>query len=413
MRKPQRWILHVDLDAFFASVEQRRNPKLLGKPVAVGSGVVASCSYEARKQGVRAGMPLQQARKICPGLIILPGRAWVYRAFAQEAFCICSRYTPQLETYLDEADCDMTGTEVLHGSILRAARRLAGRIKELLGLPVTVGLGTNRMIAKLAAKTAKPNGIGLVPPGAEAAFLTDLPVEMLPGIGPQAAGRLAALNVRSVGQLRAFPPEALEALFGSMGRAVYERCRGRETPPVKAAEIPGVISRRTSFDPPETDLLTLDGLLQYLTERLGEVLRERDLHARRITVKVEYPDGMRGCAGRALLRPTSLDGELFEAARLSLKRAWKRRVGIQRLIVSVRSIVPAGRYLQLTFEDTERAQGPGPCALIRRTTLMAAKDAIRRRWGYGAVLTGRTLLLRDRLKEDTHGFLLRTSCLTL
>jgi DNA polymerase-4 len=401
------WILHIDFDAFFASVEQLRNPRLQGRPVAVGSGVIASCSYEARRFGLSAGMPLRRARRLCPDLIAIPGRGPIYRAVAHEAFRLCADLTPHLETYLDEANCDLTGTEQLHRGYVRAGRRIQEAIRRDLGLPVSIGLGSNRMIAKIAAKEVKPRGVGLVPPGDETVFIEAMPLEKLPGIGPRALHRLSALNLRSIGDLRCLTRESLMAMFGLPGHAFYERCRGRDTLPLLRSEIPRTISRRTSFSTPETDPETITGLLRYLTERAGQALRGLHLRCRTVTVQVEYPDNRNDTASTRLRDGSSDDDALFAAAVAAKDRAYGRRVALRRVGITLSRLVPETGLLQLSFDDLSPTGGSP-----RRYALMHTKDAIRNRWGHRAILSGRTLALRAKLKEDPHGFILRTSCLT-
>src|SRR5437773_9516424 len=176
-------VLHVDIDAFFAAIEQQRDPRLAGRPVIVGAGVIASCSYQARAFGLRAGMPLSEARRLCPEAVILEGHAQVYRCFAEQIFARCRCLAPAVETYLDEAYCDLTGTERLHGDLVEAAGALKADIRAATGLTVTCGIGPNRMLAKLIGKTVKPDGLRRIHPPEADAFLCDRPIEPLAGVG--------------------------------------------------------------------------------------------------------------------------------------------------------------------------------------------------------------------------------------
>jgi DNA polymerase-4 len=367
-------------------------------------------------------MPLSRAQRLCPDLVIIPGRAPLYAAFADQAFALCAEFTPHLETYLDEADCDLTGTELLHGGYARAGRRIQEEILHTVGLPVSVGLGSNRMIAKIAAKHAKPRGIGLIPPGDEEDFLEQMPLEKLPGIGPQALARLSTLNLRTIGELRCLPRESLTAMFGLPGAALYERCRGRESIALRPAEIPRSISRRTSFSPPETNPETLDGILRYLTERAARRLRRMALRCRSVTVQLDYLDNRKDSASTRLREGTILDDELFEAALSAKNRAYGRRVALRRIGVVLNRLVPDNGIIQLSLDEFGPAGRQGTSACRRATfhssatcvqhDLMRVKDTIRNRWGHRALLSGRSLTLRDKLQTDSHGFLLRTSCLT-
>src|SRR5258708_29543770 len=228
----ERVILHVDIDAFFAAIEQQRDPRLKGKPVIVGAGVIASCSYEARRYGLRAGMRLSEARRLCPHAVFLEGHAQIYRCFAEDIFARCREFSPAVETYLDEAYCDLSGTTRLHGDVLDQAARLKRAILEATGLTVTCGIGPNRMLAKLAGKTVKPDGLARVVAAEAEAFLTARPIEQLAGVGHAHAQTLRSMNLRTIGELRALSPQVLEALFGAPGHLLYERCRGRDTAPV-------------------------------------------------------------------------------------------------------------------------------------------------------------------------------------
>jgi nucleotidyltransferase/DNA polymerase involved in DNA repair len=241
------WVLHIDIDAFFASVEQLRNPRLAAQPVAVGTGVIASCSYEARRLGLHAGMPLGRAREVCPRLVVLPGHAAIYRCFSERVFQLCRSHAPAVETYLDEAFCDLAGTELLHPDVLSAAARLKERIREETGLSTTVGLGRSRMLAKMAARSVKPDGLRRIEAAEEDGFLRDLPLRELPGVGPRAGAILAKLNIRTIGALRVLSRPSLVGIFGRIGDVLYQRCRGIDTRAICAREIPRSIGRETSF----------------------------------------------------------------------------------------------------------------------------------------------------------------------
>ncbi len=383
------WILHLDFDAFFASVEQLRNPRLQGRPIAVGHGVVASASYEARAFGLHAGMPLAKALRLCPHLVVVPCHEAIYLAFAEEAFKLCRDYTPYMETYLDEADLDLTGTERLHGGHIDAGRHLQAAIAARTGLTVTAGLGSNRMIAKLAAKAAKPRGIGLIPPGDEAAFTARLPIEKLPGIGPHRARALRKLNLDTVAQLRALSRGTLIDMFGAPGGMLFERCRGRDPGPRCRAEIPRAISRQTSLAGVQTDGATLEALLRTLIEDSGRALRGMHLSARTIAVSVEYLDRIENTASHAFGEAVTLDDTLFEAALRAYRRAHARHVGVRRLGVTLHRLARDTGAVQLTLDDTEGKA-------LARHALMEAQDALRSRFGQGVLLSGRTFGLRSR-----------------
>ena len=273
----QRWIMHLDIDAFFASIEKVRNPHLIGKPVIVGSGVIASCCYTARRHGLSAGMNLSEARRICPQVIILAGNYPVYKAFAERIWEICHDITPAVDTLLDDAYLDLTGVTRLYGSLLQMAQKLQAHIREVTGLAVTLGLGTSRTVARLASAAGKPNGVRLVEAGSERAFLADLPVEKLPGVGRKRAEILHKLNIHTIGALADLPAGSLEQIFGATGTALYEYSRGRDSQVLNANEIPRTISRETSFHADTIDRSKIEAMLYYLTERAMKTLRELEL----------------------------------------------------------------------------------------------------------------------------------------
>ncbi len=253
MAANEKLILHLDVDAFFASVEQLLIPALRGRPVVVGCGVIASCSYEAREFGLRAAMSLRRARQLCPQVEVLKGDSQIYRCFAEQIWRIAREYTTSLETYLDEAYGDASGMEGIHGPPISLGRELQKQVLDEVGLPISVGLGPNRMMAKLASSSVKPRGVAWIAPGTEERFLTDLPVEKLPGVGPKTLTRLHDMNIRTVGQLRAIPRSALGSMFAGRGELLYE-LKGQEVviviAPLGPVEEPPTICRlcRTPYE---------------------------------------------------------------------------------------------------------------------------------------------------------------------
>jgi len=395
--------MHVDIDAFFASVEQVRNPRLRGKPVIVGSGVIASCSYEARKYGLRAGMPLSKARRLCPHAVILEGHYPTYRCFSEKVFEICRRVAPQVEAYLDEAYCDLTGTEVLHGDPLDVGRWLKEAVRRETGLSVSEGISTNRMVAKIAGGLDKPDGLVLVEQGKEEEFVGDLPIEELPGIGRSRLEVLRKLNISTIGELRSLDMGSLQALFGSDGVALYERCRGRDSRPIEEREIPRSISRETSFHEDTSEAEEIEGMLYYLVERAARAMRELGLKCRTVSVHIRYSDSQGDRATRSLLVPTLLDKELFELAVEMLRGLYRRRASLHGIGVRLSG-----------FSVTDEHQRPlfGGQEACKRAALYRCLDRLRRRYGHSIILTGKSLDAAKNLKRDRYGFRLRTPCLT-
>ena len=398
-----RRILHLDVDAFFASVEQVRNPRLRGRPVIVGAGVIASCSYEARKFGLHAAMSLSKAVRLCPDAIVLDGNHHVYSAFAQRVWDICHRFTPEVDTLLDDAYLDLTGTERLHGDVGSLARRLKDAVRAETGLTVTTGVGTSRVVARLASASQKPDGLVVVPPGGEMDFLHELPAEKLPGIGHKTAEVLHRLNITTIGQLAEMPRWSLETLFGANGTAFHERSHGRDSHVVRRSEIPRSISRETCFHRETCDRHEIEGMLYYLSERGTRTLRDLGLTARTVTVKIRYCDFTGESASRSLGRPSDLDDEIYDLACVILRRVYTRRVSLRGI-----GVVLSNLKMQ-SGDQPELFDGKGR---ERRVRLYRTLDAVRRRYGYGAIVAGRSLDLLGSLEKGDHGFVLRTPSLT-
>ena len=400
---PLRRVAHVDIDAFFAAVEQQKAPRLRGRPVVVGTGVIASCSYEARRFGLRAGMPLTEARRRCPQAVVLSGHAPTYRAFAERVFAVLAELAPAVDRYLDDAYLDLSGTDRLYPDLAAFAAELRTRVRAACGLAVTVGIGSSRMVARLASRSAKPDRFHIVPAGEEAAFVRQRPLGDLPGIGPRTAELLESLGLVTVADVAALGADQLARLLGPHGRVLHERASGRDTRPVSEREIPTSISRTTSFDPPAIAPAVIAGHLAYLVERAARQARRLDLCARCLRVTVEPADGRREERRQLLGAPTALDPVLLAAARALLGRATGRRIGLRRLGIELSGFV-AGAGEQLTLLGPEDRE--------RESRLAAGIDQVRDRFGHAALMGGRTYPLAATVARDRHGFVLRTPSLT-
>ena len=413
---PHPAVLHVDIDAFFASVEQLRNPHLRGRPVIVGTGVVASASYEARAFGIRAGTTLRDVRRRCPQAVILPGHAPTYRAFAERLFDLAAELSPDVETFLDDAFVDLSGTEALHGHLIRAAAHLRRRVREATGLTVSLGLGTNRMVARMVTRLSKPDGFSWLRPGGEADFVASRPVEELPGIGWQRAGVLREMGVTRVGELRDFSSLQLRDLFGEAGLLIAERARGRETRAIHAAELPRSIRRETSFEQPQIARSQLDAMLHYLAERATGQARRLGVEPCRLRVHLRWADGMPAARTARLCTRGCPTEALFAAARALLRGLLTRRMGIRNLGIQI-SRFHLEASAQMGLFATAPAESPAPLAaggsdLARQRQLDAAVDEVRARFGFRSLLRGPSLELLGQLPSDAYGFILRTPCLT-
>jgi DNA polymerase-4 len=394
-----RSILHLDADAFFASIEQRDDPKLRGQPVAVGTGVVASCSYEARRYGVRTGMRLAEARRLCRELVVVPGEYPRYEQAARRVLAVCQEQTPLVEVAaLDDLYLDLTRQSRLE----HVARDLRAQIREEVRLSVSLGVGANKLVAKVATKQAKPGGQVLVPAGSEREYLAPWPARVLPGVGPKVVSRLERLNVHRVGEVADVPLPVLGGLFGAPGRVLWEQARGIDPRPVEPHKPQQSVARRTSFDPPVADRAFLQAMLTYLLERAVSWLRFHDLATKGLVLTIRYGD-YQSLEGRApFRRPTVDEGVLKEAARERFERLYQRRLPLRLLGVELAPLGPPDRQPALFPDPAEE----------RARRLADCKDAIRRRFGFTALLSGSALQLAEQLDRDRENFRLRTPCLT-
>ena len=399
----ERVVAHIDLDAFFASVEQLRYPALRGKPVIVGNGVIASCSYEARRFGCYAGQPLTEARRMCPGVVILDGCEAVYNAFAEKTFAKCAELSPTMETFLDEAVLDLTGCGRLHGDLYDEAAALKDTIRDEVGLPVTIGLGANRMLAKIAGKSVKPDGLRWIRESDMETVLPGLPIDRLPGVGRVVGRELARMNVRTIGDLRAFPMELLERIFGAPGRQLYERCRGRDTRPVEAREVPRSITRETAFHDPVTDPAEVESMLYYLQERAVRRTRELGLRCRTVRVWIDYTESGRAGASRSLSSPSDQDDEVYRLARSLLSKLLTRRESLRRVGLGLSNFVMDAAAQSDLFDAAGQE---------KRERFYRSLDDVRSRFGHSVVVAGPSVRLLGKLDQDRNGFVLRTPSLT-
>ncbi|MCG3180101.1 MAG: DNA polymerase IV [Phycisphaerae bacterium] len=403
-------IFHIDIDAFFASVEQVLDPVLRGRPVIVGGrpgdrSVVASASYEARARGVRTAMPIAQACRICPEGVFLRGTWAHYEQASSRVFAICRDFTPVVEpASVDDGYLDMTGTGRLWGLPLATASRLHARVLAETGLNVSIGIGGNRLIARVATDLAKPNGIAWVWQGYEREFLAPMDIEALPGIGRRTAERLRRSGVHRVSDLALLPRDLLRREFGVAGEQLAGRAAGRDGCEVAAsARQRRSISRETSFERDEPDRGAAAAMLYYLTERAAWSLRSERLACGAVAVKLRYSDYVTSAGSQALVEPSDRDAVLFAAARGLMERLDTRRRALRLVGVCLEKLKPAGlRQLGLFDEPAARRNGG----------LLAAQDAIRERFGFAALVTGRSIELLNDYESDQNGFRLRTSCLT-
>ena len=384
-----REIIHINTDEYYASVARIKNPAIRSRPVVVGylssRGSVVGASYEARDQGVRAGMMTVQARRLCPDAAFVQVDWELFRRVSRAVFTLVDRYSPVVEAVrLDEGFVDYTGCAALFGHARDLAWRLQKEIAETLRLRISLGVGANKLVSQIASRVAKRSGLIDVPPGEEERFLAPYPVGWLPGVGPAWEQTLRALGVRTIGTLAAVPVPLVEHVFGSFGATLAARAHGVDNRPVlPGCRGAGGIESTATF---REDLLCarrLDAQLYALAEDLGRTLRRRGRGAKRLRLQLIYTDGYSIARAAYPPRITALDRELYLAAAPLLERALRRRVKVRMLRLSVPSALP--------FREQGDLFHP---ARGRLAALYQACDTIREKYGGGTALRfGKTVTL--------------------
>ncbi len=400
--------MHIDLDAFFVAVEQVENPQLKGKPVVVGGrpqgrGVVAAASYEARAFGLHSGMPLVTASRLCPQAIFIQGSFPKYRDASQKFMAILADFSPYLEPMgLDEAYLDATGFESLHGSVKQMAVKIKQRVKAELGITASIGIASGKVIAKVASELSKPDGLLEVAAGKERAFLAPLPIARLPGIGKKTGHKLKSLSIDTIGKLSIMPLKALKSHFGASGEVLHRFASGiddREIEPPAAAKS---TSRETTFGQDTKDHALLKATLRYLGERVGADLRQKNKRARCVTLKLRYGDFSTITRRQTLSQSADSDQTIFETGVRLLTKALAGEKRAVRLIgIGVSELVEAGRQLNMMDGSAQRQE-----------QLNKAIDRIRKKYGFTAIQTGRTLRLKDVFPGGGEGYRLNTPSLS-
>jgi DNA polymerase-4 len=403
-----RRIMHIDLDAFFVSVEQVANPQLKGKPVVVGGrpqgrGVVAAASYEARAFGLHSGMPLVTASRLCPQAIFIQGSFPKYRDASQKFMAILADFSPFLEPMgLDEAYLDATGFESIHGSGYQMAVKIKRRVKKELGINASIGIASSKVVAKVASEMSKPDGLLEVDEGQEGSFLAPLPIARLPGVGQKTERKLKGLGITTIGKLSITPLSVLKSHFGASGEMLKRFASGideREVEPPAAAKS---ISRETTFGQDIKDRSLLKSTLRYLGERVGADLRQKEKRARGITLKLRYADFTTITRRLTLTQTTDSDQVIFDSGVKLLNRALAGAKQPVRLIgIGVSELVETGGQLDMLDSSARRQE-----------SLNKAIDRIRKKYGFTAIQTGRTLKLKDIFEEGGEGYTLTTPSLS-
>lgn len=406
-----RAILHVDLDAFFAAVEQLDHPEWRGKPVIVGGdasrrGVVATASYEARRFGIHSAMPSARAAKLCPDAIWAPGRFERYRELSKAVRSIFESEAARVQPVsIDEAFLDVTPGEFSDESPVDIAVRIRKRVAEL-GITCSAGLATSKTVAKIASDFRKPDSLTIVWPSTETAFLAPLPAGTMSGIGPQTATRLQSLGILTLGELAAFDDATALEVLGSYGPSVVRRARGIDNRPVHENEAAKSVSNERTFAADIHDPAELERALESLAERVGTRLRASGTAGRTVTVKLRYGDFTTRTVQRTLPTPTDNVLEFLPVARELVRSIWSSGVGVRLLGMGVSGFEERAEQLDLfqgVASNPNKADQHRPTGRAGR--VFQGLDAVRDRFGEGAVRFGRDVRVTEPPLEeaDTRG----------
>ncbi len=374
-----RSIHHVDLDAFFASVEELLDPAISGLPIIVGGdpqgrGVVASCSYAARAFGVHSAMPVAQALRLCPQAIVRHGHHSVYAAYSRRVMAILAEYTPLLEQIsIDEAFLDVTGSDRLFGAPETLAHTIQNRIQVECGLPSSLGVAGNKLVAKIASARAKPRGVLVVPSGQEAAFLAPLTIDRLWGVGDVTADRLRKEGISTIGKLAALPLRDMERLFGNGAAGMHRRALGIDDRPVVTEWHRKSVSQERTFARDVSSIEVLMHCLLQMSEEVAAQLRKDGDCARTVVLKMRYPDFTTITRRVTLAQPTNLAEVLHQEASQLLRREWKRGAQLRLIGIGATGLV-RGRQLALFDDHSEQL-----------SRLSRAVDKIRSRYGRDSI----------------------------
>jgi DNA polymerase-4 len=382
-----RKILHIDMDAFYASVEIRDNPALAGQPVIVGGdsrrGVVSSASYEARAFGVRSAMPVAHALRLCPGAIVLRNRFSRYREISQQIREIFLSYTSLVEPLsLDEAFLDVTGSEASFGPAVKIGREIKRRIYEETGLTCSVGVAPNKFLAKIASDLQKPNGFVVVPIDKIERFLRDLPIRRLWGVGPVAEKKLHELGIQKIGDIQAYPLDEIVRRFGKWGLQLHKLARGLDDRPVEPNRETKSISRETTFLEDLSDADALKSAMRELTEDVARELREEELVAKTVQIKIRFENFETITRSRSLDEPTSLTERLWQVAEtLFDERVKLNGRGVRLVGVGVEHVSSAHQAQLSLFTDS---------ATKKKEKLDRVVDALQKKFGSNVIKRGPT-----------------------
>jgi DNA polymerase IV len=398
-----RIIFHVDMDAFFVSVEELFDPLLKGKAVVVGGqrderGVVSAASYEARKFGVHSAMPLRTAAKICPQAIFVDGHPDLYQEYSQKARAVLRDFSPAVEmASIDEAYLDMTGTERLHGPPLRSAHKLHQQMKERTGLNCSIGIGSSRLMAKISSDKAKPNGILYVLSGQEQSFLAPLDVGKIPGVGKVTKAKLNQIGITYIGDLLKVDEKVLEDNFGKWGPALAGKARGEDAGAWFEGEVgedwqAKSISHEHTFSHDTADAGKIESTLAHLCEKVCRRLREQNFSARTLQLKLRYSDFSTITRAQSLGTPTQVDSEVFSTMRKLFYENWEKHRAIRLLGVHASHFEDIPEQMDLLEGDRRE----------RWSRALSATDRLRDKYGESSIFLARAMggAFRERVHEN-------------
>jgi len=393
-----RKIVHIDADAFFASVEQSADVRLRGKPMAVGGesrGIIASASYEARKFGIYTPMPTARARKLCPKLIVLPGDYERYEQFSHWMFNFAYDFTPDVErTSIDEGYFDLSANRSKPASEI--ALKISGAIRQKLNITVSQGLGSNKLISQIASKLNKPAAFQAVIEGQEKQFLHPLPNRWLPGIGPKASLRLNAAGLPDIGQIAAMPVDLLALIMGNQAPVLRQFANGiDERPLLPASEPQKSYSKQETFSEDVTDEEYVEAVLRRMADHLFADVRTENRSVRTLTVKVRYNDRDENQRAESLREPTDLETDIYGRLRGLLKEAWQRRVSLRMVSLKLSNVYHGIFRSELSLETGARNHEA-------RERLAAVLDDLRRRKGQSVIMRGHDLRLREPPRDPVN-----------
>jgi DNA polymerase-4 len=403
-------ILHADLDSFYASVEQLLDPSLQGRPIAVGGGVVLAASYEAKAFGVHGGMTGRRARELCPGLVFVGGHFDEYQRLGDAAIAVLGDFTPLVERIsIDEAFADVAGCEHLFGSPETIARVVRRRVRDELGLPISIGIARTKHLAKIASQVAKPDGLVVVDPAGERAFLDPLPVGLMWGIGPVAEARLGAVGIHTIGELAAASPEAVARILGpAAGEKLAALAANRDPRRVVAGRRAHSAGAQSALGRKPVDDLVVRPALRHLADRVASRLRAKGRFGRTVTVRVRFADLRAVTRSETLAVPVAATATLAEVAERLVRAALRDNPGERAISLLAISVSHLAEEPPLQFEFplglADEGQRPGAARGRSRLAADRAMDRIRDRFGwkavgYASVALGATRSVPDAFRE--------------